>query len=98
MQFMIRPMNFRVPTDEDIHTAFKQGEAAVVALFHDVATQMSELAQQVAKQGEILQELQARLAKSSRTSSQPVWSKNLNACFPQRLRTCHHLLNVLISP
>jgi len=71
MQFMIRPMNFRVPTDEDIHTAFKQGEAAVVALFHDVATQMSELAQQVAKQGEILQELQARLAKTGHNSSKP---------------------------
>ena len=28
----------------------------------------------------------------------PVWSKNSNVCFPQRLRTCHHLLNVLISP
>jgi transposase len=71
MQFMIRPMNFRVPTDEDIHTAFKQGEAAVVALFHDVATPMSELAQQLAQQGEILQELRARLAKTSHNSSKP---------------------------
>jgi hypothetical protein len=26
-----------------------------------------------------------------------VWSKNPNACFLQRLQTCHRLLNVLIS-
>ena len=68
---MIRPMNFRTPTDEEIHTAFEQGEAAIRALFHDVAVQMAELARQLAKQGEVLQELQARLAKTSRNSSKP---------------------------
>jgi hypothetical protein len=51
---MIRPMNFRMPPNEDIHTAFAQGEAAVMALFHAVATQVAELAQQLAKQGEVL--------------------------------------------
>ena len=71
MPFMLLPMNFHMPTDEDIHTAFEQGEAAVMALFHDVAAQVTELAQQLAKQGAILHELQARLAKSSRNSSQP---------------------------
>jgi transposase len=64
-------MNFRMPTNEDIHTAFEQGEAAVMALFHEVAAQVTELAQQLAKQGAILQEWQARLAKSSRNSSKP---------------------------
>jgi transposase len=64
-------MNFHLPTDEDIHTAFEQGEAAVMALFHDVAAQVTELAQQLAKQGALLHELQARLAKSSRHSSKP---------------------------
>jgi len=64
-------MNFQMPTDEEIHTAFEQGEAAVMALFHDVAAQVTELAQQLAKQGAILHELQARLAKSSRNSSKP---------------------------
>jgi transposase len=68
---MIRPMNFRMSTNEDIHTAFEQGEAAVMALFQEVATQVAELAQQLAKQGEVLHELQARLAKTSRTSSKP---------------------------
>jgi len=68
---MIRPMHFRTPTDEEIHTAFEQGEAAIRALFHDVAVQMAELARQLAKQGEVLHELQARLAKTSRNSSKP---------------------------
>ena len=68
---MLRPMNFRTPTDEEIHTAFEQGERAILALFHDVATQVAELAQQLAKQGEVLQELQARLAQTSRNSSKP---------------------------
>jgi transposase len=68
---MIRPMHFRMPTNEDIHAAFEQGEAAVMALFHEVATQVAELAQQLAKQGEVLQALQACLAKTSRNSSKP---------------------------
>src|SRR5438874_2066563 len=68
---MIRPMNFRMPTDDAIHTAFKKGEAAIMELFHNVADQMTALAQQLAKQGEVLHELQARLAKSSRNSSKP---------------------------
>src|SRR5262245_60668976 len=68
---MIRPMHFRMPTNEDIHMAFEQGEAAVMALFHEVVTQVAELAQQLAKQGEVLQALQAHLAKTSRNSSKP---------------------------
>jgi len=64
-------MNFPMPTDEEIHTAFEQGEAAVMAVFHAVATQVAALAQQLAKQGAVLQELQARLAKSSHNSSKP---------------------------
>ena len=68
---MIRPMNIRMPTNEDIHTACAQGEAAVMALFHEVATQVAELAQQWAKQGEVLQEVQARLTKTSRHSRKP---------------------------
>ena len=64
-------MNFQMPTDEEIHTAFEQGEAAIMALFHEVTAQVTELAEQLAKQGELLQELQARLAKSSRNSSKP---------------------------
>jgi transposase len=68
---MIYLMNLRMPTHEEIHTAYAQGEAAVMALFHEVATQVAELAQQLAQQGAVLQELQARLAPTSRNSSQP---------------------------
>ena len=68
---MIHPMNFQMPTDEEIHAAFAQGEAAVMAVFHAVATQVAALAQQLANQGAVLQELQARLAKSSHNSSKP---------------------------
>src|SRR6266849_4007663 len=68
---MMRPMNFHMHTDDAIHTAFEKGEAAIMELFHNVADQMTALAQQLAKQGEVLQELQARLAKSSRNSSKP---------------------------
>ena len=52
---MMRPMNFRMPTDDAIHTAFEKGEAAIMKLFHNVADQMTELARQLAKQGEALQ-------------------------------------------
>ena len=68
---MMWPMNFRMPTDDAIHTAFEKGEAAIMELFHNVADQMTALAQQLAKQGEVLQALQARLAKSSCNSSKP---------------------------
>ena len=68
---MLRPMNLHMPTDEAIHPAYEQGEASMMALFHEVAVQMTELAKQLAKQGEVLHELQARLAKSSRNSSKP---------------------------
>ncbi len=68
---MILVMNFRPPTDQDIHTAFAQGEAAVRDLVHALATQIEALAQQLAKQGEALQALQARLAQNSRNSSKP---------------------------
>ena len=68
---MIHLMNLRIPTDQDIHTAFEQGEAAVRDLVHDLANQIDELAQQLAKQGAVLQALQARLAKNSRNRSTP---------------------------
>jgi transposase len=64
-------MNFQLPTDDEICVAFEKGQAAILDLFHDVSRQMQELAQQLAKQGDLLQELHARLAKSSRNSSKP---------------------------
>ena len=54
-------MNIRLPTREEIHNAFVQGEAAVVELFLGVSQQMEELAGQLEKQAAALKELQARL-------------------------------------
>jgi len=68
---MLHPMNLRTPTEQEIHAAFEQGESAVRDLVHDLAKQIEELAQQLAKQGEALQTVQARLAKNSRNSSKP---------------------------
>lgn len=68
---MIQPMNIYIPTDQDIQIAFAQGEAAVRALVHALATQIEELAQHVARHGDAVQALEARLAKNSRNSSKP---------------------------
>jgi hypothetical protein len=53
---MIHPMNFPMPTDEEMHAAFAPGEAAVLAVFHAVAPQVAALAQQLATQGAVRQE------------------------------------------
>lgn len=45
MQIMMHPMNFHIPTEQDIQTAFEQGEAAVQNLVYALAKQIEELAQ-----------------------------------------------------
>jgi transposase len=64
-------MNLRMPTREEIHAAFEQGEAAIVELFLAVERQLEELAGQLEQQAMALKELQARLDKNSRNSSKP---------------------------
>ena len=41
---------------QPLHLAFEQGEAVVMAVFHAVATHVAAPAQQMAKQGAVLQE------------------------------------------
>ena len=60
-----------MPTREEIHAAFEQGEEAVVGLFVGLGKQLEELAGQLEKQAAAIKELQARLAKNSRNSSKP---------------------------
>ena len=64
-------MNIRLPTREEIHIAFAQGEAVVVDLFLEVGQQIEELAGQLEKQSAVLKELQAQLARNSQNSSKP---------------------------
>jgi len=50
-------MNLQLPSLDEIQVAFKQGEADVVALFDKVSLQIVELAEQLAKQAEVIKEL-----------------------------------------
>lgn len=53
---MMHPMHFPMPSDEEMPTAFEQGEAAVIAVCQAVATPVAALAQQLAQQGAVRQE------------------------------------------
>jgi transposase len=64
-------MNIRLPTREDVHAAFEQGEEAVLALFVEVGIQVEAIAEQLVKQAAVIQELPARLEKNSRNSRKP---------------------------
>ncbi len=68
---MLIPMQIRLPTREEIHLAFAQGEEAVVDLILNLGTPLEALAKQVETQAVALQELQARLGKTSQNSSKP---------------------------
>jgi len=64
-------MNLRLPTRDEIHRAFLEGEVAVVELFAQVGEQVEVLAQQLETQAAMLKEVQARLGKTSANSSKP---------------------------
>ena len=64
-------MNLRLPTRDEIHRAFLQGEEAIVELFTEVGQQIETLARHVETQAAVLQDVQARLGKTSATSSKP---------------------------
>ena len=65
-----------LPSREEIHEAYLQGEEAVVALF---AATFAELAARI-------QALEDRLAKNSRNSGKPPSSDGLNKPRPRSLR------------
>jgi transposase len=64
-------MNLRLPTRDEIHRAFLQGEGAVVELFAEVGQQVETLARHVETQAAALKDLQARLGKTSANRSKP---------------------------
>jgi transposase len=64
-------MNIQIPSHDEIQAAFKRGETDIVALFAKMSQQIVELAEQLAKQAEVIKELQAKAAKNSRNSGKP---------------------------
>jgi len=64
-------MQITLPTRDEIHAAYVQGEEAVLALFSEYGQQVATLAAILSQQAEAIKELQGRLSKDSRTSSQP---------------------------
>ena len=64
-------MNFKMPTREEIHIAYQQGEKFVVALFNSIGIQVESLATELEKQAEALDEVRAMLAKNSSNSGKP---------------------------
>ena len=69
-------MNIRLPTPNEIHTAYEEGEAAVINLFVGVETPVRELANEVERPAELLKERPARLGKNSRNSGKPPSSED----------------------
>jgi transposase len=64
-------MNLRLPTRDEIHRAFLQGEDAILELFAEVGRQVEVVARQLEAQAAALKDVQARLAKTSDNSSKP---------------------------
>jgi transposase len=64
-------MNLRLPTRDEIHRAFLEGEEAVVDLLTQVGQQVVALAQPLETQAAALNEVQARWGKTSANSSKP---------------------------
>jgi len=64
-------MQITVPTRDEIHAAYLQGEESVVSLIGELGQQVAALADVVSQQGEAIQALQGRLSQDSQTSSRP---------------------------
>lgn len=64
-------MNIQIPSHEEIQKAYAEGEKAIVALFDKISGQLTGLAQQLEKQAQLIQDLQANAAKNSSNSSKP---------------------------
>ncbi len=64
-------MNLQLPTRDEIHRSFLEGEEAIVELFTGVGQQVETLARHVETQAAALKDLQARLGKTSANSSKP---------------------------
>jgi len=76
-------MPIQIPSHEEVHAAYQQGEEAVIALFD----QMAQMAQTILLLAERVQALEDRLAKNSHNSGKPPSSDGLSKPAPKSLRT-----------
>lgn len=90
---MLVCMQIRLPTREEIHLAFAQGEEAVVDLILNLGTPFEALAKQLETQAAALQELQSRLGKTSQNSSKPPASDGYRK--PNRTEV---VLQIVVNP
>ena len=75
-----------MPTRDEIHAAYAEGEEAVVLLFGDLCKQVEALTVALSQQGEAIKGLQGRLSKNSRNSSRPPSSDGYNKKRTESLR------------
>jgi transposase len=70
---------FRLPSDEEIRTAYQQGEEAIITLFHETVGQLAAR----------VQALEDQVSKNSRNSGKPPSSDGLAKPAPKSLRKRH---------
>ncbi len=68
-------MNIHMPTREEIHIAFEQGEEAVAGLFMGVGKQLEELAGQMEKQAAAIKDLQGKYSANPSEPAKPALTK-----------------------
>ena len=71
-------MSLNFPTEDEIRTAYEQGEVTVIALFNGVECELVSLADALKSQAEAIKELQAKLSKNSSNSGKPHSSDGYN--------------------
>ncbi|MBF0230995.1 MAG: hypothetical protein HQK63_15615 [Desulfamplus sp.] len=64
-------MQLKIPSEKDIREAYRQGEDAVVEVFHEVLSCIKDLSRHIEKQQQVIDELQRQIAKNSSNSSKP---------------------------
>lgn len=64
-------MNLKLATEDEIRTAYQQGEDAVLMLFNQFESELVGLVEALKEQAEAIKELQAKLSKDSSNSGKP---------------------------
>ena len=80
-------MTIKLPNHEDIHTAFQQGEEAVVEIFDELVSVINELIKVNLLLTQRVEALEKQAAKNSRNSSKPPSSDGYQKPNPKNLRS-----------